>query len=160
MTARPFVLQRDADATGVSGTGVVAEGVEFSDGVVALRWLVPPGRQGSGYPTSVVFHDRGMESVRAIHGHNGQTRVLYMDAAGTVTETARVLLGLPPDLTEAEVHDRLEEMARVPVTEADHDGPDLDQVSEGLINALEELAFRYGARGVARVAARLAEGPK
>jgi hypothetical protein len=50
---RPFVLRRLVDETGVSGTGVVAEGVEFSDGTVALRWL-------SQWPTSVVFHDRGM----------------------------------------------------------------------------------------------------
>jgi len=34
---RPFVLRRLVDETGVSGTGVVAEGVEFSDGTVALR---------------------------------------------------------------------------------------------------------------------------
>ena len=35
---RAFVLQRNEDETGVSGTGIVAEGVEFSDGTVALRW--------------------------------------------------------------------------------------------------------------------------
>lgn len=76
---RRFVLDRQEDATGVSGTGVVAEGVEFSDGVAAIRWTVPPGRQGSGYPTSVVFHDRGMESVEAIHGHSGLTRIVWLD---------------------------------------------------------------------------------
>lgn len=69
---RRFVLQRDEDITGVSGTGVVAEGVEFSDGCVALRWT-------SRYPTSVVFHDRGMESVEAVHGHGGSTRIVYLD---------------------------------------------------------------------------------
>lgn len=74
---RPFVLQRHSDATGVSGVGVVAEGVEFSDGVVALRWLVPAGAPGSGNPTSVVFHDNGLESVRKIHGHGGQTEVVF-----------------------------------------------------------------------------------
>ena len=69
---RRFVLQRDVDHTGVSGTGVVAEGVEFSTGVVALVWL-------SAWPTSVVFHDRGMESVEAVHGHNGATRIVFLD---------------------------------------------------------------------------------
>lgn len=69
---RRFQLERDTDVTGVSGTGVVAEGVEFSDGVVALRWT-------SAYPTSVVFHDRGMESVEAVHGHGGSTRIVYLD---------------------------------------------------------------------------------
>lgn len=65
-----FVLVRDEDVTGVSGTGVVAEGVEFTGGVVALRWL-------SDWPTSVVFHDKGYESVVAVHGHGGKTRVVY-----------------------------------------------------------------------------------
>lgn len=76
---RRFVLQRDEDETGVSGTGVVAEGVEFSDGVVALRWIVPPGRKGSGNPTSVVFHDNGIDSVDKIHGHNGKTKIVWID---------------------------------------------------------------------------------
>jgi hypothetical protein len=79
--ARLFVLDRVEDISGVSGTGVIAEGIEFSDGVVALRWIVPPGRQGSGFPTSVVFHDNGMESVRAVHGHNGSTIIRYLDTA-------------------------------------------------------------------------------
>lgn len=68
-----FLLQRDQDETGVSGTGVVAEGVWWPDGdVVALRWT-------SDWPTSVVFHDRGLESVEAIHGHNGKTRIVWLD---------------------------------------------------------------------------------
>jgi hypothetical protein len=69
---RRFVLQRDADVTGVSGTGIVAEGVEFSDGSVALRWT-------SAFPTSVVFHDRGMASVEWVHGHSGATRIVWLD---------------------------------------------------------------------------------
>lgn len=67
-----FRLVRMADLTGISGTGVVAEGVEFSDGTVVLRWL-------GDWPTSVVFHDRGMESVRHIHGHNGSTVIDWLD---------------------------------------------------------------------------------
>ena len=67
----PFVLTREEDLTGVSGTGVVAEGVEFTGGVVALRWL-------SDWPTSVVFHDKGIESVEAVHGHGGKTRMVWL----------------------------------------------------------------------------------
>ena len=67
-----FELQRDEDETGVSGVGVVAEGVEFSDGVVALRWA-------GAWPTSVVFHEDGMRSVEVIHGHNGKTRIVMLD---------------------------------------------------------------------------------
>lgn len=71
---RRFVLVRDEDVTGVSGTGVVAQGVWFTGDVVVLRWL-------SAWPTSVVFHDRGMESIAAVHGHNGKTRVEWLDDA-------------------------------------------------------------------------------
>src|SRR5579872_1239536 len=52
-TPRRFVLVRHEDVSGVSGTGVVAEGVAFSNGVVALQWA-------SEFPTSVVFHHRGV----------------------------------------------------------------------------------------------------
>jgi hypothetical protein len=72
MSARRFELHRHTDPTGVSGTGVVAEGIEFSDGVVALRWR-------SKWPTSVVFHDRGMEAVEAVHGHGGETEIVWLD---------------------------------------------------------------------------------
>lgn len=63
-----FLLVRDEDVSGVSGTGIVAEGVSFTDGSAALRWT-------SAWPTSVVFHERGMDSIRAVHGHDGRTRV-------------------------------------------------------------------------------------
>lgn len=70
---RRFELHRDEDVSGVSGTGIVAEGVAFSDGgPVALRWT-------SEWPTSVVFHDRGVESLEAVHGHNGRTRIVWLD---------------------------------------------------------------------------------
>lgn len=75
MPARRFELHRDHDVSGVSGTGVVAEGVEFSDGCVAVRWLPPE----PGHPTSVVFHDNGIRSVVAIHGHGGATRLVFLD---------------------------------------------------------------------------------
>lgn len=68
--ARAFVLQRTIDVSGVSGTGTVAHGVEFPDGCVALRWV-------GVNPTSVVFHDNGIASVEAIHGHGGKTRVVW-----------------------------------------------------------------------------------
>lgn len=68
---RPFALYRHRDVSGVSGAGTVAYGVEFPDGTVALRWV-------GGNPTSVVFHDRGVESVAAIHGHGGATDIVWL----------------------------------------------------------------------------------
>lgn len=46
--ARRFELHRFEDISGVSGTGIVADGVQFPDGVVAMRWR-------SDFPTSVVY---------------------------------------------------------------------------------------------------------
>lgn len=66
-----FALIRAHDVSGVSGTGTVAYGVEFPDGCVALRWV-------GGNPTSVVFHDNGIASVKAIHGHGGNTRIAWL----------------------------------------------------------------------------------
>jgi len=79
---RRFELHRDEDVSGVSGTGIVAEGVAFSaGGPVALRWT-------SEWPTSVVFHDRGVESLEAVHGHNGRTRIVWLDASPVPDETS------------------------------------------------------------------------
>ena len=41
---RRFTMERDADTSGVSGTGTVLEGVQFSTGVVVIHWLTPPPR--------------------------------------------------------------------------------------------------------------------
>lgn len=73
---RPFLLVRDEDITGVSGTGIVAQGVEFADDVVALRWL-------GDWPTSIVFHDHGIDSVLHIHGHHGRTRIVWTTPPAT-----------------------------------------------------------------------------
>lgn len=76
---RPFILVRDVDETGISGTGTVAEGIEFTDGTVALRWL-------SQWPTSVVFHERGIEAVEAVHGHGGKTRIVFAPEPDDIDE--------------------------------------------------------------------------
>lgn len=70
---RRFELHRDEDVTGISGTGMVAEGVQFLPAdIVVLRWNTP-------WPTSVVWHERGIESVEKIHGHDGKTRIEWLD---------------------------------------------------------------------------------
>lgn len=70
MNSRRFQLDRREDATGVSGTGVVAEGVQFTDGSAALRWL-------SRYTSTAAY--ASMADLEAIHGHNGATRVIWLD---------------------------------------------------------------------------------
>jgi hypothetical protein len=76
---RRFELHRSSDPTGVSGTGVVAEGVEFGDGTAVVRWR-------SRWPTTVLHQD--MASVAAIHGHGGSTRVGWLDPDGGPGEVA------------------------------------------------------------------------
>lgn len=67
---RRFVLNRVEDETGISGTGVVAEGVVFSDGTAALRWK-------SEFRSTAVY--ASMSDVEAIHGHGGKTLIVYFD---------------------------------------------------------------------------------
>ena len=65
--ARRFTLVRDVDVSGVSGTGIVADGVIWPDGTVSVRWR--------GERPSIV-HWQSLDDVKAIHGHNGATRIV------------------------------------------------------------------------------------
>lgn len=67
---RLFDLVRDVDVTGKSGTGVVAQGVEFDDLTVAMRWVTPLRS------TTLFDHVARLE---AIHGHDGLTRIVWWD---------------------------------------------------------------------------------
>lgn len=66
---RTFVLQRDEDVTGVSGTGIVAEGAEFTDGTVVVRWIVGDHHSTALWPD--------IQAVEEIHGHDGRTRIVW-----------------------------------------------------------------------------------
>lgn len=67
--ARLFVLRRNEDASGVSGTGIVAEGVCFSNGKVALHWLSCMG--------AVNVYD-SMQVCETLHGHDGKTVIEWV----------------------------------------------------------------------------------
>lgn len=66
---RLFVLDRREDATGVSGTGAVAEGIQFSDGRIAMRWTTETA--------STAFYE-SIDDVEEIHGHGGKTQVKWV----------------------------------------------------------------------------------
>lgn len=68
---RRFLLVRAQDLTGISGTGVVAEGTVFTDGLSVLHWLREP------FATGVY---RSLADVIAVHGHEGATQVEFIDA--------------------------------------------------------------------------------
>lgn len=73
MTATPprrFHLQRTVDITGASGTGHVADGIQWPDGTVSIHWR--------GDRPSTVIWPR-IEDAEAVHGHNGATRIVWDD---------------------------------------------------------------------------------
>jgi len=65
-----FVLQRFEDETGVSDVGLVAEGIQFSNGKCVLVWAVEL--------SSVGVYDN-IELVDKIHGHDGKTKIVWID---------------------------------------------------------------------------------
>lgn len=67
---RRFELLRHKDISGVSGTGLVAEGVLFTDGTAAIRWH-------GDRPSTVVWSD--IDHAIAIHGHGGNTEFRWID---------------------------------------------------------------------------------
>ncbi|GAA1511013.1 hypothetical protein [Kribbella lupini] len=85
MMPRTFELVRHRDLSGVSGTGVVAEGCVFTDGSVALRW------RGNN-PATAVWPD--LDSVLAVHGHHGATEVHWLE--GWTEPSPPELPGRPP----------------------------------------------------------------
>jgi len=70
---RRFRLIRHEDVSGVSGTGVVAEGVRFSTGKVALSWC--------SNLHSVTVYD-AVDDLERIHGHEGRTSIEWIDPDG------------------------------------------------------------------------------
>jgi hypothetical protein len=67
---RRFVLYRDVDVNGVSGVGAVVWGIQFPDGRCAYRWNTTTAT------TSVAD---SIADIEAIHGHDGRTRVVWLD---------------------------------------------------------------------------------
>lgn len=65
-----FLLNRDHDVSGVSGTGIVAEGILFSDGSCVIHWL-------GEFPTTTPHPN--LKSVIGVHGHNGNTQIVWID---------------------------------------------------------------------------------
>jgi hypothetical protein len=93
-----FILRRDEDPTGVSGTGVVADGCIFppaAGGGVAMRWR--------GEVNSVNIH-KDLRDVRRIHGHDGATRVEIVPYWVLADMVEATLTALEELLCEAPVH--------------------------------------------------------
>jgi hypothetical protein len=65
---RTFYLDRTVDKTGISGTGRVAQGLQFSNGFCLLQWLVEPRSEDWHF---------SIESIQKIHGHDGTTTLVF-----------------------------------------------------------------------------------
>jgi len=68
---RRFHLVRREDETGVSGTGIVAEGIQFTSGVCVLSWL-------TAIKSIAAIYDN-INVVEWLHGHGGKTVVKWVD---------------------------------------------------------------------------------
>ena len=78
---RRFELVRHEDASGTSGTGIVAVGVEYPDGAVHMQWR-------NGENADLPIDENGMatkpaptgaEATEVIHGHGGRTELRWID---------------------------------------------------------------------------------
>jgi len=69
---RRFYLIRheDSDPDQISGTGVIAEGVIFEDGMVAMRWK-------TRWKSTAIYDN--IKDLLAIHGHSGKTELKFID---------------------------------------------------------------------------------
>jgi hypothetical protein len=69
---RRFYLKREEDVSGVSGTGRVADGVEFENGLCAVTWK-------SEYPSITVY--QSVTVLEKVHTHKGKdkTKLVWVD---------------------------------------------------------------------------------
>jgi hypothetical protein len=68
---KKFYLLRHEDVHGNSGTGVVAEGIIFDTGSVAMTWL--------SLITTVTIY-KNIKDVMRLHSHEGRTEVVVEPA--------------------------------------------------------------------------------
>jgi len=68
---RRFYLNRLVDASGISGTGMVAMGIVFPSGKAVLEWIV-------GDHPSIETHNT-LDDCMAVHGHGKNTEVVWLD---------------------------------------------------------------------------------
>lgn len=67
---RLFYLYRTEDVSGVSGEGIIAEGVEFSNGEFALHWTSQ---------FDFITTGRSIKALIEVHGHEGRTEIKYYE---------------------------------------------------------------------------------
>lgn len=122
-----FHFYRLEDQSGVSGTGPVVEGVQFTNGWCALRWL--------SKNSSVCFY-QSIEDVKSIHSHGGKTEIIIHDfeplrKSQTVACNARFEIFMQIIEETSDLINRLEDQEVSPAS--------LDEKVEGIQVLLENL---------------------
>lgn len=103
---RSFELHRHVDVTGQSGTGIVVEGTQWTDGTVSIRWR-GANPSFANWPS--------VESLLAVHGHEGATELVWLGLPETMFRTTDI------DLSDDEP---LEQVHFVPIEDDEPADPD------------------------------------
>ena len=70
VACRRFVMHRKVDAKNLAGTGIIAEGIEFTNGQCVLHWMT--------HMSSTSIYE-SIRVVEYLHGHGENTEILYID---------------------------------------------------------------------------------
>lgn len=86
---RRFYGRRDSDVTGISGEGIVVEGVVFSDGFGVTHWLnqAPQFEPKTDVWYKPFLRPGGGDAFTKISGHGGRTTLVWVDERDIVRET-------------------------------------------------------------------------
>lgn len=78
---RRFELVRKEDESGVSGTGVVAYGIEYPDGAVHMQWKNAENSHVETNVNGCSFKPApsGVADTISVHGHGGKTEIRWID---------------------------------------------------------------------------------
>ncbi|MGW6292447.1 hypothetical protein [Streptomyces sp. NPDC055058] len=148
---RLFVLRRDQDVTGVSGPGDVADGVQWPDGTVALRWRERP---------STSLWDN-LELMLSVHGHDGATRVVWLeDEEARQRDRAQAAAGRAYKLADRwqAAHGQSSFLVHVAGSELrdELDGPECGQPATGIRGLLGHVGIDTRGRNIS-VAGRVVD---
>lgn len=80
---RTFHLHRDEDVSGVSGTGIIAEGTLYSNTKVVISWLTVHKSMG--------IYD-SLAEMMAVHTHGTKTRLVWDDEVQAVKPAKKTVL--------------------------------------------------------------------
>jgi hypothetical protein len=131
VSIRVGVLLRHDDETGVSGEGVVADLIEFGDGLCVAHWR-------SATPSTIIFPNA--KQLTAVHGHGGKTEAVFF-------------ADLPSPRNEEELTKLMEQFSFIEEGERT-----LDQlIEEAAEEVVEEMSEDIAESAAEKVAKRVAE---